>query len=142
MSESKADAPAIAVSLQVQLDAARSMTFHLGTEQTNLGKGFNGLMAQVCDAADRLSDRYHLQELKRALENNERKHRIAADSFDMIGDRHKLEWSQAGKKGEFRPTDRMAIEQRNAKVHLDEGAELIRKIRSDIAALEDRLADG
>ena len=135
-----ASAPALGVSLKIQLDPMRELVFQTHVERDD--PSLNAILDRVTGAGDRQAKKYRLITLRRELDINENRLKDMREDLVQIDRREQEEWIRSGRKGDFKLSSTQREARKNAQITDARGQEIIGRIKDEIAQLESEIAAG
>jgi hypothetical protein len=138
--EVPAVAPALGVSLKIQLDPMRELVFqtHVERDEPNLHQ----ILDRITGAGDRQAKKYRLITLHRELGINETRLKDMRADLVHIDRQAQEEWIKTGRKGDFKLSSTQREARKNAEITDARGQEIIQRIKDEIATLESEIAVG
>lgn len=126
-------APALGLSLQVQLSQKCTLVFQTHVDAT---ENPNATLDKMANAADRLTARYELKEKRALLEQNEQGLKHMTEDLLRIDTRTRAEYDKSGKKGEQKLSNAQAADREKVQLGIERTKERVDIMRKELANLE------
>jgi hypothetical protein len=122
----------------MQFPENRQLTFSTAYPQDCEDKDLKSLLLRMSEAADYLDSIYRLRAMRIHVERQERELETNRQQRRNIELRHKQQWDESNRKGEFRANGSQIAEYGNFETTEKRYVQDIKKLREEIAELERR----
>ena len=128
--------PSIGISYTIELPGKKALVMQSFVGRDEPPAAINGVLDKIRVAADRQFAFGAIQQLKLALEQEQKLASDHASRMAQVDDNIRRDWDSGGRKGEIRLSQKQQQEQQAAYAHAEECKKRIDKVRKDIAEYE------
>ena len=133
------DAPAVGFSITHQIDEKRGFVAQTHVAQDASPAEIDAVLDKVVAALARQSLKVQLDEWRRKLADDERRHAQMKADMARMDEIHVAAWDASGKKGPFKLGQKEEADKRNAESTLERYVQEIERDRLNIAECEAKL---
>ena len=128
--------PSIGISYTVELPGKKALVMQSFVGRDDPPAAINGVLDKIRVAADRQFAFGAIQQLKLALEQEQKLAADHAQRMAQVDENIRRDWGEGGRKGEIKLSQKQHNEQAQAYAHAEECKKRIAKVKADIAEYE------